>query len=168
MAGYLLRRVLAYAVMTFVATSLAYLAAVSFLRPEVLLLQATPRPSIEQVQSRLTGYGLDPTASAFERYVAWLGDVLLRWDWGLSPNGVPVGAEFLERAAVSGRLMVLATVAQIVLGVALGVYTATRQHRGGVNQDIERRPAATDRLGKARDPIAFGQIDRRNRGTAAG
>lgn len=129
MAGYLLRRMLAYAVMTFVATSIAYLAAVSFLRPELMLAQATPRPTTETVQARLAGYGLDPSLSAFERYGQWLSGVVLRWDWGLSPSGVPIGGEFLQRAAVSGRLMALATIASIVLGVAVGVFTATRQHR---------------------------------------
>lgn len=129
MAAYLLRRLLTYALMTFVATSIAYLAAVTFLRPEFVLLQVTPRPSVEAVQARLAGHGLDPSASAVERYLQWAGGVLLHWDWGSSPTGVPIGAEFVERAAISGRLMLVATIAQIVLGVALGVYTATRQYR---------------------------------------
>ena len=129
MLGYLLRRTGGYAVMTAVATSIAYLAAVTFLRPESRLLQASPRPTEEDVRIRLAGYGLDPAASALERYRQWLEGVLLRWDWGRSPNGSPIAAEFLDRAAVSGRLLLLATVLQIVLGVALGVYTAARQHR---------------------------------------
>lgn len=129
MAGYLLRRLLAYALMTFVATSIAYLAAVSLLRPEFILLEVTPRPTFQAVQARLAGYGLDPAASVFERYTHWSADVLLRWDWGFSPDGTPIGAEFLERAVISGRLMLGATLAQIALGVALGVYTATRHHR---------------------------------------
>ena len=129
MLGYLLRRTGGYAVMTAVATSVAYLAAVTFLRPESRLLQASPRPTEEGVRIRLASYGLDPAASALERYRQWLEGVLLRWDWGRSPNGSPIAAEFLDRAAVSGRLLLLATVLQIALGVALGVYTAARQHR---------------------------------------
>lgn len=129
MVGYLLQRLLAYALMTFAATSIAYVAAVSLLRPELMLLQVTPRPTVEAVQARLADYGLDPAASVFERYTHWLSGVLLHWDWGSSPNGVPIGADFLQRAAVSGRLMLVATLAQIVLGVALGVYTATRRYR---------------------------------------
>lgn len=129
MLGYLARRLGAYAVMTFVATSIAYLAAVSFLRPDLRLLAATPRPAPEVVQARLADFGLDPTASAWERYGHWLHGVVTAWDWGNSPGGTPVSAEFVERALVSGRLMLLATLLQIVLGVALGVFCAVRHHR---------------------------------------
>lgn len=48
---------------------------------------------------------------------------------GRSPSGAPIGAEFLDHALVSGRLMLLATVLQIVCGVALGVFAATSHRR---------------------------------------
>ncbi len=123
------RRVLSYAVMSFVATSVAYLAAVSFLRPDLRLLAATPHPAPEQVRARLAAYGLDPAATPLQRYVDWVGGVVLHGDWGRSPSGAPIGAEFLDHALVSGRLMLLATVLQIVCGVALGVFAATSHRR---------------------------------------
>lgn len=131
MLRYLAARLLNYLVMTFVATSLGYVIAVNLLHPQDRLLQGTPRPTLEQVQTGLTAYGLDPTASAWERYLQWAHGVLLHWDWGLSPSGIPIGPEFLTRALVSGRLVVIATILQIVVGVALGVYTASRQYRIG-------------------------------------
>ncbi len=129
MLRYVTARLLNYAVMTFVATSLGYLAAVSVLRPQDRLLQGTPRPTAEQVHAGLAAHGLDPSASAWERYLGWVCGVVLRWDWGLSPNGVPIGPEFVTRALVSGRLVLIATILQIVIGVALGIYTAARQYR---------------------------------------
>lgn len=131
MLGYLARRLLDYAVMTAVATSLGYVAAVSVLHPADRLLQATPRPTPAQVQARFADFGLDPSATVWERYGQWAQGVLTRWDWGLSPDGTPIGSEFLTRALVSGRLVVIATVLQIVLGVALGVFAASRQYRLG-------------------------------------
>lgn len=128
MLGYLGRRLFGYAVMTFIATSIAYLAAVIFLRPELRYLAATPRPTPEAVRGRLAQIGLDPSATAWERYGQWLHGVLTAWDWGYSPDGTPVGAEFLDRALVSGRLMLLATVLQILLGVGLGQFCAVRYH----------------------------------------
>lgn len=128
MLGYLARRLLDYAVMTAVATSLGYLAAVSVLHPADRLLQQTPRPTPEQVQARLADIGLDPSASPWERYLDWARAVLLHGDWGRSPDGAPIGAEFLSRAMVSGRLVAIATILQIVIGVALGVYAASRQY----------------------------------------
>lgn len=124
MLGRLARRLLDYLVMTGVATSVGYLAAVSVLHPADRLLQATPRPTAGQVQAQLADLGLDPSASVWERYARWVGDVVLRLDWGRSPDGAPIGAEFLTRALVSGRLIVIATLLQIVIGVALGVYGA--------------------------------------------
>lgn len=131
MLGRLARRLLDYLVMTGVATSVGYLAAVSVLHPADRLLQATPRPTAGQVQAQLADLGLDPSASVWERYARWVGDVVLRLDWGRSPDGAPIGAEFLTRALVSGRLVVIATLLQIVIGVALGVYAASRQYAIG-------------------------------------
>ncbi|MDO5712405.1 MAG: ABC transporter permease, partial [Micrococcales bacterium] len=128
---YLTRRLLHYAAMTFVATSLGYLAAVRVLHPQDRLLQGTPRPTPAQVQARLAAHGLDPAASAWERYAQWVKGVVLHWDWGSGPTGEPISAEFVTRALVSGRLVAIATILQIVIGVALGVYTASRQYRLG-------------------------------------
>ncbi|AKT51698.1 ABC transporter permease [Arsenicicoccus sp. oral taxon 190] len=128
---YVLRRLANYLVMIFVTTTIAYFAAVSFLKPDVPMLLATPRPTPESVRTRLASYDLDPQLSAVERYWQWLQGVVLHWDWGRSPNGQRLSEEFVTRALVSGRLVFLSMVLSIVIGIALGIYTASRQYRVG-------------------------------------
>ncbi|MCH8613159.1 ABC transporter permease [Arsenicicoccus dermatophilus] len=128
---YIVRRLANYLVQIFVATTIAYFAAVSFLKPEVLMLQATPRPTRQQVYDRLTANQLDPTMSSLGRYLQWLQNVVLHWDWGKSPNGQPVSQEFMSRALISGRLVFLSMILSIIVGVSLGIYTASRQYKAG-------------------------------------
>lgn len=129
MLKYVLRRLANYIVMIFIATSIAYLAAVSFMRPQTRLMERTPRPTLEQVKAQLTNNGLDPDANAFERYWQWLKGIVLHFDWGLGPDGSRVNDEFLSRALISGRLVLLATVLSIAIGIALGVFAASRQYK---------------------------------------
>lgn len=67
--------------------------------------------------------------SPWERYVQWISDILLHWDWGRSPNGAYVNAEFGQRIWVSTRLFLAATILSLIIGVALGVYSAARQYK---------------------------------------
>lgn len=53
------------------------------------------------------------------------------WNWGESPVGVPVNSEIGYRIWVSAELLLLATIISVVLGVAVGVYTASRQYKVG-------------------------------------
>lgn len=62
------------------------------------------------------------------RYFDWLGNVLLRWDWGRSPDGSYVNTEFGSRVMVSASLTLATIVLTLVIGVALGVYSASRQY----------------------------------------
>lgn len=123
-----MQRGASYALMVFVATSIAYFAAVTFLDPTTRLLHRTPRPTPEAVAAQLTANGLDPTASPPARYLDWLRRVVFHFDWGLGPDGSRVNDEFFARALVSGRLVALATLLSIVIGIALGVYAASRQY----------------------------------------
>ena len=54
---------------------------------------------------------------------------MTKFDWGRSPNGAYVNEEFGQRVWVSFRLMIAATILTIVIGVALGVFTAARQYK---------------------------------------
>lgn len=130
MIAYLLRRLANYVLMIFVSTTIAYFAAVVFLKPQYVLSQVTPRPTPAQVDARLVAAGLDPHASPVTRYVEWVTGVL-HGNWGMSPFGTSVNDEFFTRALVSGRLVIIATILMIVVGVALGVYTASRQYKLG-------------------------------------
>ena len=129
MLKYVLRRLANYAVMVFVATSIAYFAAVTFMTPQTRLLQRTPRPTVEQVNTQLRLNGLDPELNPVQRYLQWMGAIVTRFDWGLGPDGSRVNDEFFARAIISARLVLVATLVSIVIGIALGVFAASRQYK---------------------------------------
>ncbi|WP_230010033.1 ABC transporter permease, partial [Microbacterium sp. Bi128] len=54
---------------------------------------------------------------------------LTRWDWGRSPNGAFINAEFGDRVWISTRLFLASIILTLVIGVALGVFTAARQYK---------------------------------------
>src|SRR6476619_2668489 len=129
MLRYLAKRALTYVFMIFLTTSAGYLLAVSTLQPALLEQERIPRPTPEQVANSFRLKGLDPDLSPWERYVDWLTGILTRWDWGRSPNGAFINAEFGERVWISTRLFLAAIILTLVIGVALGVYSAARQYK---------------------------------------
>lgn len=129
MLKYLLKRTGIYAVMIFLTTSAGYFLAVTTLQPALLEQERVPRPTPEQVANSFRLLGLDPTKNAWERYVEWLGAIITRWDWGRSPNGAFINAEFGDRVWISTRLFLASIVLTLIIGVALGVYSAARQYK---------------------------------------
>lgn len=133
--GFLLRflgrRLVTYAVMLFIATSAAFLLAAWQFDPGRLFTTRVPRPSQAVVDRTLTNLGLNPREPVLERYWDWLTGVVTRWDWGNSPNGGSVNAQFAQRVGISFSLTLIALVLTLVIGVALGVWTASRQYRVG-------------------------------------
>ncbi|MCA4135617.1 ABC transporter permease [Arthrobacter sp. M4] len=129
MLKYLLKRSGIYVVMIFLTTSAGYLLAVSALKPALLEQERVPRPTPEQVANSFRLLGLDPNKNTWERYAEWLGAVVTRWDWGRSPNGAFINAEFGERVWVSTRLFLASIILTLFIGVALGVYSAARQYK---------------------------------------
>ncbi|WP_416417714.1 ABC transporter permease [Paenarthrobacter aromaticivorans] len=129
MLKYLTKRSGIYLIMIFLTTSAGYFLAVSTLKPAVLEQEKIPRPTPEQVAASFRGLGLDPDASPWERYIGWLGGIITRWDWGRSPNGAFVNAEFADRVLVSTRLFIASIILTLIIGVALGVYSAARQYK---------------------------------------
>ena len=126
---YLGKRALTYLVMIFLTTSAGYFLAVSSLKPALLDQEKIPRPSPEQVANSFRLLGLDPSLNPWERYIQWLGGILTRWDWGRSPNGAYVNAEFADRVMISTRLFIASIILTLIIGVALGVYSAARQYK---------------------------------------
>ena len=53
----------------------------------------------------------------------------LRWDWGLSPTGQSVNDQIAYRMWVSGELVLGGTILAAVIGISIGVYTASRQYK---------------------------------------
>jgi peptide/nickel transport system permease protein len=125
---YLVRKAIGWLVMIVVATNATFFLASWFLDPRSNYRELRPVRTEEQIAHALAPYGLSPHWSVVHRWWYWVSDVVLHFDWGHSPTGVPINSEIPQRALVSGQLILLGTVASVVIGVALGVYTASRQY----------------------------------------
>ena len=122
--GYILQRSLTYLVMVFITTTMGYFAAVTALKPALLEQEKVPKPSPEQVNRNFASLGLDPEMNPWDRYVQWLTNVVTKFDWGRSPNGAYINQEFGQRVWVSTRLLLVATILSIVIGIS---WVCTRQ-----------------------------------------
>ncbi|MCU7729067.1 ABC transporter permease [Actinoplanes sp. KI2] len=140
---YVARKTIGWLAMIVVATNATFFLASWFLDPRSNYRELRPVRTDEQIAHALAPYGLSPQWSVVHRWWYWFADVTLRFDWGHSPTGVPVNSEIPERVLVSGELILLGTVVSVVLGVALGVYTAARQYR------------AVDRLSQAVSVVLY-------------
>lgn len=130
MVRYLSRKVLTWFVTIFLATNLTYFLANFFLDPTAIYLGRRPPLPQEQILSTLQPLNLNPTESIFLRWWRWLTGIVTQWDWGASPLGTAVSEEIGYRIWVSAQLLLGATMIAVVLGVALGVFTAGRQYSG--------------------------------------
>lgn len=129
MLGYVLRRLANYVVLLFAAVSLTYCLAATQLNPRSLFLMRNPPLDPRSVESMLLERNLSENVPLWDRYTRWLTDVVLRWDWGLSPMGQDVNDEISARVWVSLRLLLMGTLLGLTLGVAVGAWAATRQYR---------------------------------------
>lgn len=129
MIGYVLRRFANYVVLLFVAVSLTFCLAATQLNPRSLFLMRNPPLDPRSVESILLERNLSENVPLGDRYVRWLRDVVLSWDWGMSPMGQNVNDEIGARMWVSLRLLLIGTLLGLTLGVAVGAWAATRQYR---------------------------------------
>lgn len=129
MLRFLLRKVLGWVVMIFVATNLTYFLANAFLDPRANYLERRPPLSPEQIARSLGQYNLDSNVPLLERWWRWLTDVVLRWNWGFSPIGEDINGQILFRVGVSAQLVLFSLIFATSIGIALGVYTASRQYK---------------------------------------
>lgn len=128
MTYYLIRRLLNYILLLFIAVTLAYFLAANFLRPEILFEERNPPLSPESIHATLSAYNISSDTPVIERYFTWLTRVFTEWDWGQSPFGDSVNNEMAQRAFVSLRLVLAGALVGMVGGVALGAWTATKQY----------------------------------------
>ena len=126
---YIFKRVVSYAVMIFVATSLTFFMASAFMSPRSNYESKTPRPPQESIEKSLNDANLNDKTPIMERYGSWLKGIFTQWDWGKTPEGSSVNAEISSRILNSVKLLTLATILSVVIGVSLGVYTAQRQYQ---------------------------------------
>ncbi len=129
MLKFIVRRSLNYAVMLFAATLLAYFLASAFLNPRSNYLQMRPQPPQASIDASLNLANVNDKVPVIERYWTWLKQVVLHWNWGLSPMGEPVNHEIAHRAVVSAELVSIATILAVVIGVSVGVASAIRQYK---------------------------------------
>ena len=128
MLSFIGRRLLNYLVMLFAATTLAYFLASSFLNPRSNYEQLRPRPPAASIDASLDFANVNDKVPVVLRYRRWLEQVALHWNWGVSPRGEPVNAAIAYRAIVSAKLVTLATLLAVLIGVSIGVASAIRQY----------------------------------------
>ena len=126
---YLLRRLLGWLLMIVLATNITYFLAWLYLDPENNYVGRRPPLSPEQIDALLVPRNLSESVPLIERWWTWLSGIVLRWDWGLGPTGESVNEQVAYRVWVSAELVLGATIITTVLGIALGVYTASRQYK---------------------------------------
>lgn len=128
MVRYIGKRLVSHLILLYVAVSLTYLLAASQLDPAALFALNQPPLPDAVVQAHLAQYNLSDQVPLLQRYLTWLSGVV-QGNWGYSPAGVSVNEQLMVRAGVSLRLLVVGTVAGVVIGVAVGAWTASRQYR---------------------------------------
>jgi peptide/nickel transport system permease protein len=126
---YLLRRTLGWLLMIVVATNLTYFLAWLYLDPRSNYVGRRPPLNEEQIEALLRPRNLDDTVPLLERWWTWFSNILFHWNWGLSPTGDSVNDQVAYRVWVSAELVLGATILFTVIGIALGVYTASRQYK---------------------------------------
>ncbi|WP_328557745.1 ABC transporter permease [Streptomyces sp. NBC_00358] len=128
MVRYVTRKTAGWLLMIVVATNATYFLASWFLDPRSNFKELRPVRSEVQIDRALAPYNLDPRVPLARRWWDWFTSVAVHFDWGKSPTGVSVNGEVGYRSLISAELVVIATVLSVVIGVALGVYTAARQY----------------------------------------
>ena len=76
-----------YAAMLFIATTVTYLLAGSYLDPRLNYDKTNPRLDWDSINAQLTSMNINPEQSVFSRYWIWLKGVVLHWDWGYNVGG---------------------------------------------------------------------------------
>ncbi|OKL50244.1 ABC transporter permease [Boudabousia marimammalium] len=131
MIKYVLRKIVSWLVMIFFATNITYFLATQFLDPRANYAERKPPIPPEQIRSLLEPKNLYPETPLLERWWNWLTGILLHWDWGLSPTGSSVNESINYSMWVSARLLLGATIISTIVGISLGIYTASRQYKLG-------------------------------------
>lgn len=89
-------------------------------------LRVSNQPGIEQRIATLRRL-LDLDKPFHERYVEWLTGIV-SFDFGNNREGQPVSTILSQAVQTTARLVILATVLSIVIGLIFGIITAVRQY----------------------------------------
>ena len=161
MLPYLARRIANYAVLLFIATSLAYLLASASLDSLGPVEPSGSFPQLGRHSRQPREYNISHDLPVWDRYVTWLRNVLFHWDWGRTPKGELINTLIGTKIFVSVRLVFLGAAIGMVGGVALGAWTATRQYRFSdrVTSLISMIIISTPRHGHRDPPAGPGRPD---------
>jgi peptide/nickel transport system permease protein len=131
MIKYMVRQLLTWLLRIFIAVNLTYFLAAWFLNPASNYAERRPPLSPAQIQQMLQPYNLSTDVPLIERWWRWLTDIVTQWNWGSSPVGDSVNGQIAYRAGISAELMLAATLLAFVIGIAVGVFQASRQYKVG-------------------------------------
>lgn len=129
MIKYIIKRLVNYVIMLFVAISMTYFLASAFMDPRSNYMSRNPRPPEASIDRSLDLANINDKTPVLVRYVNWLKGIVTEWNWGLSPDQEPVAPAVASRISASVQLVTISTILAIIIGVSLGVYTAIRQYK---------------------------------------
>ena len=127
MLAYVLRRLAYSVIVLFVATVLVFVLVAESGNPLAILL-ANPKVSHSSILARERLLHLN--LPLWDRYWIWLSHAV-RGDFGMTIANQPVRPELWSHFLITLRMVVLATLLSIVVGIVVGVYAALRQGRIG-------------------------------------
>jgi ABC-type dipeptide/oligopeptide/nickel transport system permease component len=126
MLRFLLRRILVAIPLLFFSSILTFILVTNIGTPlKIENAINKPNSSQAQIDSLRRQFGLDKPL--VERYVDWFSK-FIRGDWGTNYNGAEIKPLMWEAMQVTVRLLLVATVVSVVLGVLVGVIGAIRQY----------------------------------------
>ena len=132
MLKFILRRLGSSLIVLFGASILMFVLVINSGDPLFDLREITTGNRELLMQQRIDSMGLD--LPWYERYWDWFSGVsqcfIGQCDLGVNRAGLPVNDLLALAAASTMRLVVLATVLAIIVGVAVGILTAIRQYSG--------------------------------------
>jgi peptide/nickel transport system permease protein len=123
----MLRRLVNYVVIVFIATSIAYLLAAASFHPKSNYTGRAHPPSAAVITEKLNSINANPDVPLIDRYGHWL-DGLVHGNLGTEVQGGSVNADVGRRLWVSGQLLLIGTVLGGLVGVAIGAISAVKQY----------------------------------------
>jgi len=128
MGAFMVRRLLNYVVLVFIATSLAYLGAASAFHPKDQYLQKNPPTPVVVMYQELNERNTNPDKPVLERYAHWVQEAA-HGDFGKTWQLDSVNKHFSISVWVTVRLVTVAAVLSAILGVLIGSFQAVRQYK---------------------------------------
>ena len=129
MTLYVIRRFLNYAILSLIATCMAYVLASIALDPAARFYGINPRPPQSSIDASLNAMGVNPDVPIIVRLWNWLVGLFTQFSMGTTVGGAQVTAEIAARSGTSLRLLLIGSLLGAVIGVLLGVWGAVRQYR---------------------------------------